>query len=274
MDDKLEMVVEKLAEKKSLITVNNTLKCSIDKLGEETDVIYKEYETLDKKYQREFNINAEKNHECDLLMDTISDLREKIDNYRINENSNINEMREQEAQTKIKHAKSQKNTNLQQNVWQDELRAQKEYAHDLEEENRIAYGDLKEYQAKYKYWTKLQKEKTEVFKEKNKILTQLMQDERPILKANTNKRVFDITKSFCKKLDQRRLTQSIDTTRGVIDLSSTKLFNTTMNTLRVNQHEKSNLAKIHEYSAGKSGKRLSGMNSHNVSHSSSGLYNY
>ena len=55
---------------------------------------------------------------------------------------------------------------------------------------------LKEYAARHKYCTKLEHEKTMIFKEKNKILNQLINGEKPTLKATTNKRVFDLTKDF------------------------------------------------------------------------------
>ena len=71
-----------------------------------------------------------------------------------------------------------------------------------------------------------------VIKEKAKVLEQLMNEEKPTLKANTNKRVFDITKEFCKKLDKRRISQAFDSTRGIVDFSSSKLFNTTLQSAR------------------------------------------
>jgi hypothetical protein len=63
VDDKLEMVVEKLAEKKSLNTVNNTLRCAIDKLEQETKVLLKEHDKLNNEYDKEFQVNKKKNDE-------------------------------------------------------------------------------------------------------------------------------------------------------------------------------------------------------------------
>ena len=97
---------------------------------------------------------------------------------------------------------------------------------------------LQDYKTKYKYCVKLENEKTSILQKKNKILDQLIQDEKVILKANTDKRVFDITKTFCKKLDQTKISQGIDKKRGIIDLSSTKLFNTTFNSVRYNGIER------------------------------------
>jgi hypothetical protein len=205
------------------------------------------------------------------LLNSLTELREKIENYRINENANINAMRDDVAELKMSHNNNQQKLNLQKNMWQDELRAQKEYIQDLDEEIRISQLSLKEYRAKYKYCVKLEKEKTEVFKEKSKILDQLIHEERPILKATTNKRVFDLTKDFCQKLDNRRLTQAIDTTRGIIDLSSTRLFNTTLNTINMKGFEKSNESKTKLQA--KSYKRLSDSKFDNVSHNASDLYN-
>lgn len=63
VDDKLDMVVEKLAEKKSLNTVNNTLRCVVVKLEEETNVLLKENHSLTDKYNKEFDINTKMNEE-------------------------------------------------------------------------------------------------------------------------------------------------------------------------------------------------------------------
>ena len=84
------------------------------------------------------------------------------------------------------------------NIWKDELKGQNNEINLLEEQNRQAQTSLKEYASRHKYWSKLEHEKTMIFKEKNKILTQLMNDEKPTLKATTNKRVFDLTKDFLK----------------------------------------------------------------------------
>lgn len=243
VDDKLDMVVEKLAEKKSLNTVNNTLKCVIVKLEEETNVVLKENHNLTDKYNKEFDINTKMNEECDSLLDTLTDLRERIESYRISEHANINAMREDETELRTALNYNQQQFNLQKNIWKDELREQKEHIQDLEEENRAVQLSLKDYQAKYKYCVKLENEKVAVFKEKNKILDQLIHEEKATLKATTNKRVFDITKTFCKKLDQRKINQAIDTTRGIIDLSSPKLFNTTLNSIRHTTLEKSRESK-------------------------------
>jgi Zn-dependent M32 family carboxypeptidase len=121
---------------------------------------------------------------------------------------------------------------MQKNILKDELKTQKENISSLEDTNRQAHVDLQDYQSKFKYCVKLEKEKGEIFKEKNKVLEQLMNDEKPVLKSNTNKRVFDITKDFCKQLDQRRISQAIDSKRGIVDFSSTQLFNTTLNSIK------------------------------------------
>lgn len=271
VDDKLEMVVEKLAEKKSLKTVNNTLRWAIDKLDQETDVLLKENHKLGEEYDKAFDINKAKNNECDDLLDSLTDLREKIESYRISENAHINALREDESELRAQLQYNKQQLNLEKNLWQDELKAQKQFIQDLDEENRLSQISLKDYHGKYKYCVKLEKEKAEVFKEKNKILTQLMNDERPVLKANTNKRVFDITKNFCKKLDQRKISQAIDTTRGIIDLSSTKLFNTTLNTLKLGGFDKTYESKEKGGKTSKS-KRQSLDAFHNVSHNSSRIY--
>lgn len=147
-------------------------------------------------------------------------------------------MREDEAELRASINYNEQQFNLQKNIWKDELRSQRDHIQDLEEENRAVQMDLKDYQAKHKYCVKLENEKAAVFKEKNRILNQLIHEEKATLKATTNKRVFDITKTFCKKLDQRKINQAIDTTRGIIDLSSAKLFNSTLNSIRHNTLEK------------------------------------
>ena len=96
------------------------------------------------------------------------------------------------------HNTNKQQFNLDKNVWNDDLKLQRDDIKELEEENRLAQISLKDFSSKYKYCKKLENEKAMVFKEKSRILDQLIKDEKPTLKATTNKRVFDITKTFCK----------------------------------------------------------------------------
>lgn len=269
VDDKLEAVVEKLAEKKALTTVNNTLRCVLDKHNTEIAVLMKENQSLNSQYDQAFQINKQKNAECDSIFETLNNLREKIDNYRMVANQDIEELRDEETELKALHTHNQQQVNLQKNLWQDELRDQKEYLKELEEDNRLAAQSLKEYQTKHKYCTKLEHEKAEVFKEKNRVLSELMSSERTTLKATTNKRVFELTKNFSKRLDQRRISQAIDTTRGIIDLSSPKLLNTTINSkygeYMTNYDSKARTGNFRS-------KRSSTAGWNNISHNSSRIY--
>lgn len=274
VDDKLEMVVEKIAEKKSLNTVNNTLRCVIDKLETETNVLIKEKTELETQYDKAFNINKKLNSECDDLLDQVTSLRENLESYRISENANINAMRDAENDLRMELNDNKQAFNLEKNLWNDELKGQRDVIAELENENRLSQANLKDMQVKYKYCTKLEKEKAMVFKEKSKILDQLINEEKPTLKATTNKRVFDITKTFCQKLDQRKISQGIDTTRGVIDLSNTRLFNSTMNAIRSNAFERTyGSAEKSKLKTNYKGKRTSiGSNVLSVSHNTSKIY--
>lgn len=238
VDDKLQIVVDKLAEKKALQSANNTLRVMLDKVGDEIHVLLKDHSKLSTQYDKEYEINVAKNKECDDLELTLSSLRERIERMRISENENINMLRDQYSDLKNTHVFNKQQLNLDKNVWNDELKAQRDDISLLEDENRNAHVQLKDYTSKYKYCQKLEKEKAEVFKEKNKILSQLVDEEKPVLKSNTNKRVFDITKEFCKQLDQRRISQAFDSRTGIVDLSSTKLFNTTFNSIKMSAIEK------------------------------------
>lgn len=270
VDDKLEMVVEKLAEKKSLNTVNNTLRWAVDKLAGETGKLLKENKSLETEYEKHFEVNKKLNTECDELLDQLTVFRENLEGYRISENANINSMREEEAELRNTYNHDIQQFNLEKNLWNDDLKEQREEIRELEEENRLAQISLKDAHAKHKYCKKLEIEKAMVFKEKSKILDQLIKDEKPTLKATTNKRVMDITKNFAKKLDNRKITQSIDTTRGIIDLSSTKLFNNTLNSIRIQGVEKT-FDSIEKMKTNKSMKRSS-MGKMNISHNSVNMY--
>lgn len=252
---------------KSLSTVNNTLRCVVDKLCAENNKLLKENQDLEENYSKEFEINKKLNSECDNILEQLTVFRENLESYRLSENANINAMREDESELRNIHNHNKNQFNLDKNLWNDDLKAQRDEIRDLEEENRLSQLHLKEFGIRYKYCVKLEKEKTMVFKEKGKILDQLIRDERPTLKATTNKRVLDITKSFAKKLDKRKITQGIDTTRGIIDLSSTKLFNTTFNSIRINGVEKTfdSVEKIKTH-------KRSSMGRMNVSHNASNLF--
>lgn len=206
------------------------------------------------------------NSECDELLEQLTVFRENLESYRISENANINSMRDEEADMRNNYNHDMHQFNLDKNLWNDDLKEQRVEIKELEDENRLAQLSLKDIQAKHKYCKKLEYEKTMVFKEKGKILDQLIKDEKPTLKATTNKRVMDITKTFAKKLDHRKITSGIDTTRGIIDLSSTKLFNTTLNSIRINGVEKT-FDSIEKIKSAKGAKRGS-MKKMNVSHNS------
>lgn len=206
------------------------------------------------------------NSECDEILEQLTVFRENLESYRISENANINSMRDDEADMKNNYNHNLQQFNLDKNLWNDDLKEQRSEIKELEEENRFAQLSLKDVQAKHKYCKKLEHEKTMVFKEKAKILDQLIKDEKPTLKATTNKRVMDITKTFAKKLDHRKITSGIDTTRGIIDLSSTKLFNTTLNSIRINGVEKT-FDSIEKIKSAKGAKRGS-MTKMDISHTS------
>lgn len=272
VDDKLQIIVDRLAEKKALQTANNTLRVLLDRCGDEIQKQLKEHAKLSESYDQEFQINKKINKEWDTLESTLANLRERIESVRISEHEAINNLREQQADLKNSNIYNEQRFNLDKNIWNDELKIQKDTCKDLEEDSRMAQSELKDLTLKHKYWVKLENEKTQVFKEKNKILNQLIEEERPTLKANTNKRVFDITKDFCKQLDQRKIAQSIDTKRGIIDLSSTKLFNTTLNSIKHSYLEKT----YDNREAGKlssaNKRRSTGTPAKNVSHYSSHKY--
>ena len=169
------------------------------------------------------------------------------------------------------HQYNQQQFNMQKNMWKDELKAQKDLIHELDEGNRTAHIDLQDLYSKHKYCKKLEREKTEVFKEKNKVLEQLMNDERPILKSNTNKRVFDITKDFCKQLDQRRISQAIDHKRGIVDFSSTQLFNTTLNSIKPSAFNQTYDSKLSMPKYNTKGYSSNSKRRSNISHNASNL---
>lgn len=274
VDDKLEMVVEKIAEKKSLYTVNNTLRVVVDKLETENTHLEKEKSELEGQYDKAFTINRDSNAKCDDLLEQVTMLRENLESYRISENANINVMREEENDLRVALADNKQHFNLDKNLWNDELKGQRDDIVDLEDENKLAHVSLKDMHAKYKYCGKLEKEKLMVFKEKNKILDQLVHEERATLKSTSNKRVFDITKNFCKKLDQRKISQAIDTTRGVIDLSNTRLLNITLNSNRNNAFERTYMSAEKFKSTPKQISKRSSMDAYtkSISHNTSKLY--
>lgn len=207
------------------------------KTNNDVETQVKENNKLTNEYNKEFDTNKKLNDECDGIMETLANLRERIENVRAVENRTINTMRDDENELREDLTFSQNQFNLQKNLWQDELKNQRDHMNDLVEQSRFAQMWLKDYYAKVKYCKKLEQEKAKIFKEKNNILNQLIQDEKPRLKANTNKRVFNLTKDFCKKLDQRKISQAIDLKRGIIDLSTTKLYNTTYNTIKLGSVE-------------------------------------
>ena len=198
VDEKLQLVVERIAEKKALTTVNNSLRVLCDNLGKEINTLVKENNSLTNEYNKEFETNKTINEEWDELENSLNTLREKIESIRISEHETINSLRDEENNARVQYNYNQHDFNLQKNIWRDELKGQIIMANELENENRLAQTTLKDYATKHKYWTKLEHEKTMIFKEKNKILNQLITGEKPTLKATTNKRVFDLTKDFWK----------------------------------------------------------------------------
>lgn len=169
-----------------------------DNLGKEINTLVKENTSLTKDYNKEFETNKAINEEWDELENSLSALREKIESIRISEHETINSLRDDENNAKVQYSYNQHEFNLQKNIWKDELKGQTNEIKELENENRLAQSTLKDYAAKHKYCMKLEHEKTMIFKEKNQILNQLITGEKPTLKATTNKRVFDLTKDFCK----------------------------------------------------------------------------
>jgi hypothetical protein len=89
VDDKLQIIVDRLAEKKALQSANNTLRVMLDKVGDEVQVLLKEHSSISDKYDKECFTNRQKAKECDDLENTLGNLRERIERIRISEHENI-----------------------------------------------------------------------------------------------------------------------------------------------------------------------------------------
>ena len=122
VDEKLQLVVEKIAEKKALSTVNNSLRVLYDNVEKEINVLLKENTTLTKDYDKEFDTNKTMNEECDELQNSLNNLREKIESIRISEHETINSLRDEENNLRAQYNYNQHELNLQKNMWKDELK--------------------------------------------------------------------------------------------------------------------------------------------------------
>ena len=151
VDDKLQIVVDKLGEKKALTAANNSCRVVLDKLGENIQGLLKENAGLNENYNKEYKRNQGLNKECDKLDDELTFLREKIEGIRISENATINNMREHHDDLKADNAHHKQQFNLQKNLWQDDLKNQRLDIKELEEMSRQAMMSLKDYHSKYKY---------------------------------------------------------------------------------------------------------------------------
>ena len=113
VDEKLQWVVEKIADKKSLSTVNNSLRVLWDNLGKEINSLLKENGTLTKEYNKEFDANKANNEEWDELQNSLNNLREKIESIRISEHETINSLRDEENNARAQYNYNQHEFNLQ-----------------------------------------------------------------------------------------------------------------------------------------------------------------
>ena len=151
VDHKLQIVVDKIAEKKALKSANDTLRIMLDKQDQDIQGLLKEHQELQKLYDKQLQLYNKNNEQCEKIQDTLAGVREKIEHVRLGEHENIANLREQHNDIKHAHNYNKQQFNLQKNVCNDELKNQKDHVKVLEDESRKAQADLQDYYSKHKY---------------------------------------------------------------------------------------------------------------------------